>query len=341
MTCQSRVRIRRKKNPLASPLLGREASGRSGARSRSIGVICLVVRLADGLLNLPDDLLRLALDLLGRITGDSTGHVIGFALDLLDLSRCDIFLSHDKLLSVRRPRSSGAKPIPRLASSSFQERVVATATVRRSKLIQCRPREHPHPRRLDAWGRRARRRSKGIPADSRIAFLSLDTRPQSDTFDAPAGAIPQATTSVDPGAIVKWDHATMAWLNLGFKSPWLHFFGKTRHHTGSATHQGWHPATTKYFLEQFMESRAVAAFWIWLSTVSAMLSTTSGWGLILLGESDPIKPRAYRCERSRRQVDVLLRIHMHCDLRQCQAERRAKAKTRIDGQFRSEQLRRL
>ena len=26
----------------------------------------------------------------------------------------------------------------------------------------------------------------------------------------------------DPGAIVKWDHATMAWLNLGFKSPWLH-----------------------------------------------------------------------------------------------------------------------
>ena len=24
------------------------------------------------------------------------------------------------------------------------------------------------------------------------------------------------------GAIVKWDHATMAWLNLGFKSPWLH-----------------------------------------------------------------------------------------------------------------------
>ena len=23
------------------------------------------------------------------------------------------------------------------------------------------------------------------------------------------------------GAIVKWDHATMAWLNLGFKSPWL------------------------------------------------------------------------------------------------------------------------
>src|ERR1044071_7922272 len=28
--------------------------------------------------------------------------------------------------------------------------------------------------------------------------------------------------SFDPGAIVKWDHATMAWLNLGFKSPWLH-----------------------------------------------------------------------------------------------------------------------
>jgi hypothetical protein len=25
----------------------------------------------------------------------------------------------------------------------------------------------------------------------------------------------------DSGAIVKWDHATMAWLNLGFKSPWL------------------------------------------------------------------------------------------------------------------------
>src|SRR5689334_20929162 len=24
------------------------------------------------------------------------------------------------------------------------------------------------------------------------------------------------------GAIVKWDHATMAWWNLGFKSPWLH-----------------------------------------------------------------------------------------------------------------------
>ena len=23
------------------------------------------------------------------------------------------------------------------------------------------------------------------------------------------------------GAIVKWDHATMAWWNLGFKSPWL------------------------------------------------------------------------------------------------------------------------
>ena len=30
------------------------------------------------------------------------------------------------------------------------------------------------------------------------------------------------TIKSDPGAIVKWDHATMAWLNLGFKSPWLH-----------------------------------------------------------------------------------------------------------------------
>ena len=31
-----------------------------------------------------------------------------------------------------------------------------------------------------------------------------------------------AVSEVRSGAIVKWDHATMAWWNLGFKSPWLH-----------------------------------------------------------------------------------------------------------------------
>lgn len=35
-------------------------------------------------------------------------------------------------------------------------------------------------------------------------------------------ATPPGNNLSDPGAIVKWDHATMAWLNLGFKSPWLH-----------------------------------------------------------------------------------------------------------------------
>ena len=45
----------------------------------------------------------------------------------------------------------------------------------------------------------------------------LDTHCRRNTVICP-------TEEADPGAIVKWDHATMAWLNLGFKSPWLHCF---------------------------------------------------------------------------------------------------------------------
>src|SRR5665213_1187166 len=42
------------------------------------------------------------------------------------------------------------------------------------------------------------------PAD-KVMSLAVTSAPQFD----------------DPGAIVKWDHATMAWLNSGFESPWL------------------------------------------------------------------------------------------------------------------------
>ena len=48
-------------------------------------------------------------------------------------------------------------------------------------------------------------------------FDCLDTR-----FEADRVLVVQCPSArADSGAIVKWDHATMAWLNLGFKSPWL------------------------------------------------------------------------------------------------------------------------
>ena len=48
--------------------------------------------------------------------------------------------------------------------------------------------------------------------------VCLDIEPRLYTFEVHH---PTAIRAVF-GAIVKWDHATMAWLNLGFKSPWLH-----------------------------------------------------------------------------------------------------------------------
>ncbi len=47
--------------------------------------------------------------------------------------------------------------------------------------------------------------------------------PQLDSFPSTDTVFAHRNGQKPPGAIVKWHHATMAWLNLGFKSPWLHF----------------------------------------------------------------------------------------------------------------------
>jgi hypothetical protein len=53
---------------------------------------------ADGFLGFTDAFLDFAFDLLAGVAGDGSGDVVGFALDLLDLSCGNVFASHDDLL---------------------------------------------------------------------------------------------------------------------------------------------------------------------------------------------------------------------------------------------------
>src|SRR5580658_5273909 len=63
----------------------------------------------------------------------------------------------------------------------------------------------------------------GVRCDFATSAAALLGGRPGASLDSPPGAdrVQSRQNSLNPGAIVKWDHATMAWWNLGFKSPWL------------------------------------------------------------------------------------------------------------------------
>jgi hypothetical protein len=58
--------------------------------------------------------------------------------------------------------------------------------------------------------------------ESHLVRPGFDSRRRAKVFHRNLDCRRLRTILERAGAIVKWDHATMAWWNLGFKSPWLH-----------------------------------------------------------------------------------------------------------------------
>src|SRR5436190_8204615 len=72
-----------------------------------------------------------------------------------------------------------------------------------------------------AAGTRRMPSAKADPTDQTTFMVNVDTLRGRDKLHGLIAGGPIWPCALGPGAIVKWDHATMAWWNLGFKSPWL------------------------------------------------------------------------------------------------------------------------